>query len=91
MIIFPTLMNLKQLGELGRAASALAWASSAPELPAMVPRVLADRIVLPGDEGYETAERDTSKSSGDIWFRQFRRFEMSSPPSGSTTTDGESG
>jgi 8-oxo-dGTP pyrophosphatase MutT (NUDIX family) len=73
MIIFPPLMNLEQLRKLGSAAEALAWAQAAPELPAMVPRVLGDRIVLPGDEGYETAQRDTSTSGAEIWFRQMER------------------
>ena len=96
MIIFPTLVNLEQLGDLGRAEDALAWAASAPELPAMVPRVLGDRIVLPGDEGYETAQRDTSKSGPEIWFRQFQRAldkssapELSSPSAKPTKSDGE--
>jgi 8-oxo-dGTP pyrophosphatase MutT (NUDIX family) len=84
MIIFPTLMNLKQLGELGSAEQAMAWAAATPELVPMVPRVLGDRIVLPGDAGYEEAERDTSKSSPDVWFRQFQRVldEASTPGDG---------
>ncbi|HVS14715.1 MAG TPA: NUDIX hydrolase [Thermoanaerobaculia bacterium] len=93
MIIFPTLMNLKQLGEFARAEDALAWAVATPPLVAMVPRVLGDRIVLPGDEGYEDAERDTSKSSPEVWFRQFQRVlgEASPPSSSPSSPPGERG
>lgn len=61
MIIFPTLRNLESLGRHATADAAVAWANQQPmPLPANLPRVFRGRVVLPGDEGYDGAEADTS-------------------------------
>jgi len=74
MIIFPTLMNLKALEKHATAEAAVAWANSQPlPLPANLPRVIGDRVVLPGDEGYEEAEIDVSKVDRKVFERSFRR------------------
>jgi 8-oxo-dGTP pyrophosphatase MutT (NUDIX family) len=72
MIIFPTLWNLRELGRFERAASAAAWAADEERpRPLYVPRVSAERVVLPGDEGYAEAARDTSGADPAFWFRSF--------------------
>ena len=61
-IIFPTLMNLRDLASHATADTAVAWAGTQSlPLPANQPRVLGDRVLLPGDEGYESAEPDFGK------------------------------
>lgn len=72
MIIFPTLWNLRELARFERAAAASAWAAeeSRPR-PLFVPRVTGERVVLPGDDGYEQATRDTSGADPSFWFRSF--------------------
>jgi 8-oxo-dGTP pyrophosphatase MutT (NUDIX family) len=72
MIIFPTLWNLRELGRFARAADAAAFAADeARPRPLYVPRVHGERVVLPGDDGYETATRDTSSADPSFWFRSF--------------------
>ena len=75
MIIFPTLKNLQQLDRMGTARRALEWAGGDHPRPAMLPRVVDDRVVLPGDDGYEGALRDVSKVDPGVWFRQFSKEE----------------
>ncbi len=61
MIIFPTLRNLETLGRHDTADAAVAWAAAQPQpLPAILPKVFRGRVVLPGDEGYDLADADTS-------------------------------
>ena len=72
MIIFPTLWNLRELGRFERASAAAAWAADDARLrPLYVPRVTDERVVLPGDAGYEEATRDTSGADPGFWFRSF--------------------
>jgi 8-oxo-dGTP pyrophosphatase MutT (NUDIX family) len=72
MIIFPTLWNLRELGRFERAIDATAWAADAERgRPLYVPRVSAERVVLPGDAGYDQAQRDTSGADPAFWFRSF--------------------
>jgi len=59
-IIFPTIRNLQAISRFATSAELLAAASAASgAVPTIEPRVIADgngvRIVLPGDEGFETA------------------------------------
>lgn len=62
LIVFPTLMNLRALARQETADVAVAWAARQPlPLPVNLPRVYRGRVVLPGDEGYEVAERDLSR------------------------------
>ncbi len=71
-IIFPTLMNLKDLARHATADAAVAWAGTQSlPLPANQPRVLGDRVLLPGDEGYETAEPDFGKIDPKVLARSF--------------------
>jgi 8-oxo-dGTP pyrophosphatase MutT (NUDIX family) len=72
MIIFPTLWNLRELARFESAGAAAAWAAeeSRPR-PLYVPRVTGERVVLPGDEGYEQATRDTTGADPGFWFRSF--------------------
>ncbi len=55
----PTVANLRMLREHASVETALTGAATLTEVPAMVPRVLADddgiRIVMPGDPAYERA------------------------------------
>lgn len=71
-IIFPTLMNLKDLARHTTADTAVAWAG-AQSLPlrANQPRVLGDRVLLPGDDGYERAEPDFAKIDPKVLARSF--------------------
>jgi 8-oxo-dGTP pyrophosphatase MutT (NUDIX family) len=71
-VIFPTLMNLKALARHDTAAGAVAWAGRQPlPLPANQPKVHRGRVVLPGDEGYETAEADLSTVDPKVFERAF--------------------
>jgi 8-oxo-dGTP pyrophosphatase MutT (NUDIX family) len=59
-IIFPTIRNLQAISRFGTSAELLAAAAEASSaVPTIEPRVVADgngvRIVLPGDEGYDSA------------------------------------
>ena len=59
-IIFPTIRNLQAISRFATSAELLAAAAAASSaVPTIEPRVVADgngvRIVLPGDEGYESA------------------------------------
>lgn len=72
MIIFPTLVNLKSLGRHSTADAAVAWAAAQPiPLPVNQPKVFGDRVVLPGDEGYDLAEADLTKVDPGILARAF--------------------
>ncbi len=74
MIIFPTLKNLAQLGKFDTTAEALAWAAAQGTPPTMLPKVILGdepRVVLPGDEGYETAEVDVTKADPRVFARAF--------------------
>jgi 8-oxo-dGTP pyrophosphatase MutT (NUDIX family) len=74
MIIFPTVVNLAQLERFASVEHVLAHARGDHPRPMMVPRVRdGDAIVLPGDEGYEEARRDTSGLDPELWFRQLER------------------
>ena len=73
MIIFPTMKNLQQLERLKTADAAVSWAQGDHERPAMQPRILGEKVLLPGDEGYDIAERDASKATPSIFFKQFER------------------
>lgn len=57
-IMFPTVKNLEAIGRFGRSADLLS-ASAAAEVPAILPKISVVeqgvRILLPGDEGYESA------------------------------------
>ena len=59
----PTVANLRMLREHASVDTALTGAATLTEVPAMVPRVLADddgiRIVMPGDPAYERAYAGT--------------------------------
>lgn len=72
MIIFPTLVNLRSLGQHPTADAAVAWAAgqSIP-LPVNQPKVFEGRVVLPGDEGYEVAETDLSTVDPAVFDRAF--------------------
>ncbi len=72
MVIFPTLMNLKELGRHGSVDAAMAWARRQP-LPLRVnqPRIYRDRVVLPGDDGYEQGAPDISGADPDVFERSF--------------------
>jgi 8-oxo-dGTP pyrophosphatase MutT (NUDIX family) len=73
MVIFPTLMNLKELGRHRSVDDAMAWAHRQPRpLPANQPRILRDRVVLPGDEGYDEAALDISGVDPGIFERSFQ-------------------
>ena len=67
MIILPTFRNLEQLAELRTAEGALDWARQERSFTPMVPRVLDNRILIPGDEGYDRALRDVSGVDPAIW------------------------
>ena len=58
-LIFPTIRNLQAIARFATSAELLAAAAAAGEVPAILPRIAVDgmavRILLPGDEGYETA------------------------------------
>ncbi len=58
-MIAPTIRNLQAIGRFDRSADLLAHAQSIGEVPAIQPRLIEDgggtRIVLPGDDGYDTA------------------------------------
>ena len=72
MIIFPTLVNLKSLGRHPTADAAVAWAAAQPiPLPVNQPKVFGDRVVLPGDEGYDLAEADLTKVDPGVLARAF--------------------
>ena len=72
MIIFPTLMNLRDLSRHASAEAAVAWAGRQPlPLRANQPRILIDRVVLPGDAGYDEAEPDLLKIDPKILARTF--------------------
>lgn len=70
MIIYPTLMNLRALARHNRVRDAITWANAQPlPLPANLPRVLGDRVVLPGDPGYDQAEGDVSRVDPAVFTR----------------------
>jgi 8-oxo-dGTP pyrophosphatase MutT (NUDIX family) len=72
MIIFPTLWNLREVGRFDRATEVSAWAADEERArPLYVPRVNGERVVLPGDAGYDEALRDTSGADPSFWFRSF--------------------
>jgi 8-oxo-dGTP pyrophosphatase MutT (NUDIX family) len=72
MIIYPTLVNLRALTRHATAQAAVAWAAAQPlPLPANLPRVWRDRVVLPGDEGYDQADRDLSRVDWRVLERSF--------------------
>ena len=56
-MIFPTIRSLEAIDRFDAAADLLGAASAFDDVPAVLPRVMADsggmRIVLPGDPGYE--------------------------------------
>jgi 8-oxo-dGTP pyrophosphatase MutT (NUDIX family) len=59
-MIFPTIRNLQAISRFGTSDELLAAAAAASDsVPTIEPRVVADgngvRIVLPGDDGYESA------------------------------------
>lgn len=59
-LIFPTIRSLVALSRFAGADEALTAAAEASEVPTILPRLVADegggvRIVLPGDDDYETA------------------------------------
>ena len=71
-IIFPTLMNLRDLDRHRSADQVMAWAGGQPlPLPANQPRVLGDRVLLPGEPGYENGEPDFSKIDPAVLARSF--------------------
>ena len=71
-VIFPTLMNLRDLDRHRSADAAVAWAGGQPlPLPANQPRVLGDRVLLPGEPGYENGEPDFSKIDPAVLARSF--------------------
>ena len=75
MIIFPTLKNLAQLGKFNTAAEAMAWARNQGTPQTMLPKVILEgegRVVLPGDEGYETADEDLTKADPKVFARAFK-------------------
>jgi len=71
MVIFPTLMNLKDLGRHPTVDAALAWARTQPLPRANQPRLLDGRVVLPGDDGYEQAREDFSGVDPAVFERSF--------------------
>lgn len=73
LIIFPTLMNLRDLARHESAEAAVAWAARQPlPLPANQPRVLDGRVLLPGDPDYDRAETDISRVDPRVFERAFR-------------------
>ena len=73
MISFPTLVNLRQLSRFATADEAVRWAREQRRpLPVNQPRVHDGRVVLPGEDGYEQAERDVSRHDPKIFFTSFR-------------------
>lgn len=53
---FPTIKTLERFAQCGTTAELIEALSSAPEIPALLPRVARDgRTLLPGDPGYEDA------------------------------------
>jgi 8-oxo-dGTP pyrophosphatase MutT (NUDIX family) len=76
-IIFPTLMNLKALAAHPTAEAAMRWAAAQPlPLPANQPRVFDDRVVLPGEEGYDQGESDLSKVDPAVLARSFSSLSV---------------
>lgn len=58
-IIFPTFKSLESLARHQSADEAVDWARRQPgPLPANQPRIYQDRVVLPGDPGYELGDED---------------------------------
>jgi len=56
LIIFPTLMNLKELGRHRSVDSAIRWAAEQPTpLPANLPKVYDGFVILPGHPDYHRA------------------------------------
>ena len=57
-MIFPTIKNLEAIGRFDSAEALLAHAASIDDVPTVVPKAVFDqgglRILLPGDEGYES-------------------------------------
>ncbi len=75
MIIYPTLMNLRDLSRFSDASSLMEWTRSDREVPVSLPRVLdAERVVLPGDDGYDRAETDIRKTSPGVFEATFARL-----------------
>lgn len=56
-LILPTIRNLQAIGRFSTTAELLAAARTLTEVPAMLPRLVADgggvRLLLPGDPGYD--------------------------------------
>jgi 8-oxo-dGTP pyrophosphatase MutT (NUDIX family) len=56
-LILPTIRNLQAIGRFATAGELLAAASTAREIPTVLPRMVADdggvRLLLPGDPGYD--------------------------------------
>lgn len=69
MVIFPTVMTLRELAEFDSAALLLERACAPRDIPACQPKEHEGRVLLPGDEGYETADPDVSHLDPAIWFR----------------------
>jgi 8-oxo-dGTP pyrophosphatase MutT (NUDIX family) len=61
-LILPTIRSLQAITRFGTSGELLAAAARAGQVPAMEPRVLVDgrgvRILLPGDEGFDTVAAD---------------------------------
>ena len=75
MIIYPTLMNLRDLAKFSDAASLMKWTRANGDVPVNLPKVLdSERVVLPGDEGYERAEADIRKVSPGVFEGTFERL-----------------
>jgi hypothetical protein len=61
-MIIPTIANLEAIGRFHCAADLLAAAATAADVPTMLPRIATaeegQRILLPGDSGYDDTETD---------------------------------
>jgi 8-oxo-dGTP pyrophosphatase MutT (NUDIX family) len=63
-LIFPTIRNLQAISRFATSDELLSAAAGAGQVPAILPKVVVDgravRILLPGDDGYETAMGDAA-------------------------------
>ncbi|HTX63556.1 MAG TPA: hypothetical protein VMD28_07930, partial [Acidimicrobiales bacterium] len=61
-IILPTIRNLQAIGRFHTASDLLDAASTIPEVPTVLPLLVADgggiRVLLPGDPGYDAIDAD---------------------------------